>query len=63
MPAWVKCKNTNDEDVYLNMSAATVISPLTTGLTRVMFREAQKGFVDVKESPEALIAAAVVARP
>jgi hypothetical protein len=38
-----------------------MITPLATGLSRVTFRQAEKDFVDVKESPADLIAAAKAA--
>ena len=57
MPAWVKCTNMSNDEVYLNIAAAMMITPLATGLTRVTFRHAGKDFIDVKESPAALIAA------
>jgi|RhiMethySRZTD1v2_1073278.scaffolds.fasta_scaffold1150316_2 hypothetical protein len=61
MSAWIKCTTMFDEVVYLNMADARIISPLATGLSRVTFRQADKDFVDVKESATDLIAAAKAA--
>jgi hypothetical protein len=61
MPAWIKCTNMFDEVVYLNMSDAMMITPLATGLSRITFRQAEKDFVDVKESAADLINAAKAA--
>jgi hypothetical protein len=58
MPAWVKCTNMSNEEVYLNIAAAIMITPLATGLTRITFRQPEKDFVDVKESPAELLAGA-----
>jgi len=61
MPAWIKCTNMFDDVIYLNITDAMMITPLATGLSRVTFRQAEKDFVDVKESPTDLIAAAKAA--
>jgi hypothetical protein len=61
MPAWIKCTNMFDGVIYLNIADAMMITPLATGLSRVTFRQAEKDFVDVKESPTDLIAAAKAA--
>ena len=59
MAAWVKCTDTNERTVYLNLDAAISIVPLErTGLTRIAFIGAEKDTVEVKETPDDLIKAA-----
>ena len=61
MTAWIKCTNMFDEVIYLNIASAMMITPLATGLSRVTFRQIEKEFIDVKDSPADLIAAAKAA--
>ena len=59
MATWVKCTDTQQRSVYLNLDAAISIVPLErTGLTRIAFIGAEKDTVEVKETPDDLIKAA-----
>jgi hypothetical protein len=56
MAAWVKCTDTQERTIFLNLDAAISMVPLErTGLTRVAFIGAVKDTVEVKESPEYMI--------
>jgi hypothetical protein len=56
MAAWVKCTDSQERTIFLNLDVAISIVPLErTGLTRVTFIGAEKDSVEVKESPEYLI--------
>ena len=59
MVAWVKCTDSQDRTIFLNLDAAVSMIPLErTGLTRIAFIGAEKDTVEVKETPDVLIKAA-----
>jgi hypothetical protein len=61
--AWVKCTDSQERTIFLNLDAAISMVPLErTGLTRIAFIGAEKDTVEVKETPEHLIKAADAAR-
>ena len=63
MAAWVKCTDSQERTIFLNLDAAISIAPIArTGLTRVAFIGAEKDTVEVKETPEYLISTADSAR-
>jgi hypothetical protein len=56
MAAWVKCTDSQERTVFLNLDAATSMLPLErTGLTRITFIGSEKDAVEVKETPDYLI--------
>ena len=56
MAAWVKCTDSQERTIFLNLDAAVSMVPLErTGLTRVAFTGADKDTVEVKETPDYLI--------
>ena len=64
MATWVKCTDTQDRTIFLNLDSAISIVPLErTGLTRVAFIGAEKDTVEVKESPDHLIGVARASLP
>jgi hypothetical protein len=63
MVAWVKCTDSQERTMFLNLDAAVSMVPLErTGLTRIAFVGAEKDTVEVKETPDNLIKAANDAR-
>jgi hypothetical protein len=61
--AWVKCTDSQDRTIFLNLDAAISMVPLErTSLTRIAFIGAVKDTVEVKETPDDLIKAADSAR-
>jgi hypothetical protein len=63
MVAWVKCTDSQERTIFLNLDAAISMASLErTGLTRIAFIGAEKDTVEVKETPDALIKAANDAR-
>jgi hypothetical protein len=61
--AWVKCTDSQERTIYLNLDAAISMVPLErTGLTRIAFIGAEKDTVEVKETPDFLIKSADGAR-
>jgi hypothetical protein len=61
--AWVKCTDSQERTMFLNLDAAVSMVPLErTGLTRIAFIGAEKDTVEVKETPEYLIKSADDAR-
>lgn len=63
MVAWVKCTDSQERTMFLNLDAAVSMVPLErTGLTRIAFIGAEKDTVEVKETPEYLIKSADDAR-
>jgi hypothetical protein len=56
MTAWVKCTDSQERTIFLNLDAAISMVPLQrTGLTRIAFTGAEKDTVEVKETPDYLI--------
>jgi hypothetical protein len=63
MTAWVKCTDSQERTIFVNLDAAISMSPLErTGLTRITFVGAEKDTVEVKEMPDFLIKSADSAR-
>ena len=63
MAAWVKCTDSQERTIFLNLDVAVSIVPLErTGLTRVTFIGAEKDSVEVKETPDYLMRSSAVAR-
>jgi hypothetical protein len=63
MAAWVKCTDSQERTIFLNLDAAISMFPLDrTGLTRITFVGAEKDTVEVKETPDFLIKSADSAR-
>ncbi len=63
MAVWVKCTDVSDRTIFLNLEHAISMVPLErTRLTRVTFIGAEKDTVEVKETPEHLIAIIAGAR-
>ncbi len=63
MVAWVKCTDSQERTIFLNLDAAISMFPLDrTGLTRITFVGAEKDTVEVKETPDFLIKSADGAR-
>jgi len=63
MAAWVKCKDSQERTIFLNLDAAVSMTPLErTGLTRIAFVGAEKDTVEVKETPDYLIKTADASR-
>jgi hypothetical protein len=61
--AWVKCTDSQERPIFLNLDTAVSMVPLErTGLTRIAFLGAEKDTVEVKETPETLIKSADAAR-
>jgi hypothetical protein len=56
MAAWVKCTDSQERTIFINLDVAISIVPVErTGLTRVAFIGADKDTVEVKEAPDYLI--------
>jgi hypothetical protein len=63
MAAWVKCTDTQDRMIFLNLDVAISIVQLErTGLTRIAFIGVNKDSVEVKETPDYLIKTMDVSR-
>jgi hypothetical protein len=63
MVAWVKCTDSQERTIFLNLDAAISMVPLErTGLTRIAFIGAEKDTIEVKEAPDFLIKSADGAR-
>jgi hypothetical protein len=63
MAAWVKCTDSQERTIFLNLDVALSIVPLErTGLTKVTFVGAEKDSVEVKETPDYLIQTAEALR-
>ena len=63
MTAWVKCTDSQERTIFLNLDVAISMFPLErTGLTRITFVGTEKDTVEVKEMPEFLIKSADSAR-
>lgn len=63
MVAWVKCTDSQERTIFLNLDAAiSMVSLERTGLTRIAFIGAEKDTVEVKETPDFLIKSADGAR-
>ena len=55
MTAWVKCTDSQERTIFLNLDAAIGMFPLErTGLTRITFIGAEKDTVEVKEKSREL---------
>lgn len=56
MSKWIKLTNLNGQPIYVNIEAAVSVTALSRSSSRVAFSGSAKDFVDVKETPEAILA-------
>ena len=56
MAAWVKCTDSQERTIFLNLDTAiSMVFLERTGLTRIAFIGAEKDTVEVKETPDYLL--------
>jgi hypothetical protein len=56
MSKWIKLTRLDGQAIYLNIEAAVSVTALSPSSSRVAFSGSAKDFVDVKETPEAILA-------
>ena len=56
MSKWIKLTRLDGQPIYLNIEMAVSVTALSSSSSRVMFSGSAKDVVDVKETPEAILA-------
>ena len=56
MSKWIKLTRPDGQPIYVNIEAAVSVTALSPSSSRVAFSGSAKDFVDVKETPEAILA-------
>jgi hypothetical protein len=56
MSKWIKLTRFDGGPIYVNIEAAVSVTALSPSSSRVAFSGSTKDFVDVKETPEAILA-------
>jgi hypothetical protein len=56
MSKWIKLTRLDSQPIYVNIEAAVSVTALSQSSSRVAFSGSAKDFVDVKETPEAILA-------
>lgn len=64
MAAWVKCMDSQDRVIFVNLEVAISLVPLPrTGMTKITFIGGERDTFEVKETPEHLIKAGACSHP